>query len=84
MSDDLVMRLRSNPTYDDISDAADLIDSQQDRIAELEAAIYHYVNHVVSYEGTSFIEEMNEPPWVKLINDTWVKQAAAGGKDGST
>jgi hypothetical protein len=38
MSDDLVMRLRSNPTYDDISDAADLIDSQQDRIAELEAA----------------------------------------------
>lgn len=39
MSDDLVMRLRSNPTYDDISDAADLIDSQQDRIAELEAAL---------------------------------------------
>lgn len=36
---DLVMRLRSNPTYDDISDAADLIDNQQDRIAELEAAL---------------------------------------------
>ena len=51
------------------------------RIAELEAAIYQYVNHVVSYEGTSFIDEMNEPPWAKLINDTWVKQAAlAGGK----
>ena len=51
------------------------------RIAELEAAIYQYVNHVVSYEGISFIDEMNEPPWAKLINDTWVKQAAlAGGK----
>lgn len=52
------------------------------RIAELEVAVYQYVNHVVSYEGTSFIDEMNEPPWAKLINDTWVKQAAlAGGKD---
>jgi len=52
------------------------------RIAELEAAIYQYVNHVVSYEGISFIDEMNEPPWAKLINDTWVKQAAleGGGK----
>ena len=39
MSDDLVMRLRSNPTYDDISDAADLIDNQQDRIAQLEATL---------------------------------------------
>lgn len=55
----------------------------QARIAELEVAIYQYVNHVVSYEGTSFIDEMNGPPWAKLINDTWVKQAAlAGGEDG--
>ena len=54
----------------------------QARIAELEAAIYQYVNHVVSYEGISFIDEMNEPPWAKLINDTWVKQAAlTGGKE---
>ncbi len=52
------------------------------RIAELELAIYRYINHVVSYEGTSFIDEMNEPPWAKLINDTWVKQATLeGGKD---
>lgn len=52
------------------------------RIKEMEAAVYQYVNHVVSYEGTSFIDEMNEPPWAKLINDTWVKQAAlAGGED---
>ena len=50
------------------------------RIAELEAAIHQYVNHVVSYEGTSFIDEMNEPPWAKLINDIWVKQAALGGE----
>lgn len=44
MSDDLVMRLRSNPTYDDISDAADLIDSQQDRIAQLETALRFYAD----------------------------------------
>lgn len=53
-----------------------------DRIEELEAAIYHYVNHVVSYEGTAFIDVGQ--PWAKLIEDTWGKQAAAGGKDGST
>ena len=46
MSDDLVMRLRSNPTYDDISDAADLIDGQQDRIAELEAALRDVLPYV--------------------------------------
>lgn len=58
------------------------IATQAARIAELEAAIHQYVNHVVSYEGTSFIDEMNEPPWAKLINDTWVKQAAlAGGEN---
>lgn len=63
-------------------EAADLIETQAARIAEQEAAIYQYVNHVVSYEGISFIDEMNEPPWAKLINDTWVKQAAleGGGK----
>ena len=55
-------------------------DALQARVAELEAAIYQYVNHVVSYEGISFIDEMNWPLWAKLINDTWVKQAALEGK----
>ena len=60
------------------------VSALETRIAEMEAAIYQYVNHVVSYEGISFIDEMNEPPWAKLINDTWVKQAAleGGKKDG--
>jgi len=55
------------------------IEAQAARIAKLEAAIHQYVNHVVSYEGTSFIDEMNEPPWAKLINDTWEKQATLTG-----
>ena len=54
------------------------VEAQAARIAEMEVAIYQYVNHVVSYEGTSFIDEMNDPPWAKLINDTWVKQAMLG------
>ena len=79
MNDDLVKRLRDpslgSPRWmDTMTEAAA-------RIAELEAAIYQYVNHVVSYEGISFIDEMNWPLWAKLINDTWVKQAALeGGK----
>ena len=36
---DLVERLKANPTYDDRSDAADLIETQATRIAELEAAL---------------------------------------------
>ena len=34
---DLVERLKANPTYDDRCDAADLIEAQAARIAELEA-----------------------------------------------
>ena len=76
---DLVERLRTSDIYDYA--AADKICREAAaRIAELEAAIYQYVNHVVSYEGISFIDEMSEPPWAKLINDTWVKQAALAGE----
>ena len=86
---DLLDRLQDMVAFkhDDMSvaqEAIDRIESQAARIAEFEAAIYQYVNHVVSYEGISFIDEMNEPLWAKLINDTWVKQAAlkGGKKDG--
>jgi hypothetical protein len=79
MSDDLVKRLRdlAQAKHDDLS----IGDEAADRIAELEASVYQYVNHVVSYEGISFIDEMNWPLWAKLINDTLAKQAALeGGK----
>ena len=39
MSDDLVARLMAIPTYDDIKEAVDLIDSQQERIEAQAAAI---------------------------------------------
>ena len=55
---------------------------QQKHIEELRNAIYQYVNWVVRHEGTSFIEEMDDPPWAKLINETWEEQdALAGEKD---
>ena len=41
---DLVERLKANPTYDDRSDAADLIETQAARIAELEAALRFYAD----------------------------------------
>ena len=72
MSDDLVMRLRSNPTYDDISDAADLIDSQQDRIAELEAALRNLDDKIVDLDmGRLELYQVSD-----FIND-----ALKGGKD---
>lgn len=77
MSDDLEKRLRA--TTDGATVNPDGPEAAA-RIAELEAAIYQYVNHVVSYEGISFIDEMNWPLWAKLINDTWEKQAALEGK----
>ncbi len=39
MSDDLAERPRASTNYDDRSDAADLIETQAARIAELEAAL---------------------------------------------
>lgn len=77
---DLVERLRA--TTDDATVNPDG-PAAANRIEELESAIYHYVNHVVSYEGTSFIDV--DQPWAKLIDETWEKQAALEGEwDGST
>ena len=82
MSDGLVNRLQWAATLGDLTttSARNLMEEAAARIAELEAAIYQYVNHVVSYEGISFIDEMNEPSWAKLINNTWVKQAGLEGR----
>ena len=44
---------------------------QQKLIDELRMAIYQYVNWVVSYEGVSFIDGIDDPPWAKLINQVW-------------
>jgi len=46
MSDDLAERLRASTNYDDRSDAADLIEAQAARIAELEAALQDMAKHV--------------------------------------
>ena len=44
---------------------------QRKLIEELHRSIHQYVNWVVRHEGTSFIEEMDSPPWAKLINQVW-------------
>lgn len=44
---------------------------QRKLIDELHRSIHQYVNWVVRHEGTSFIEEMDYPPWAKLINQVW-------------
>lgn len=41
---DLAERLRASTNYDDRSDAADLIEAQATRIAELEAALRFYAD----------------------------------------
>ena len=41
---DLAERLRASTNYDDRSDAADLIEAQAARIAELEAALRFYAD----------------------------------------
>ena len=51
-----------------------------DRIAELEAAIYHYVNLVVSCEGVTFMDGLREP-WVKLIEQVWDEMEKKGKTD---
>jgi len=42
---------------------------QAGHINELRRAIYQYVNHVVSYEGVTFIDV--DEPWAKLISQVW-------------
>ena len=42
---------------------------QAGHINELRGAIYQYVNHVVSYEGVTFIDV--DEPWAKLISQVW-------------
>ena len=44
---------------------------QAENINELRNAIYHYVNWIVSYEGISFINEIDNPSWAKLIHQVW-------------
>lgn len=57
---------------------------QRKLIDELRMAIYRYVNHVVSYEGVTFIDV--DEPWAKLINQVWdeVEKDEGGGRDNGT
>lgn len=54
---------------------------QAGHINELRSAIYQYVNHVVSYEGVTFIDV--DEPWAKLISQVWdeVEKDEGGGRD---
>ena len=57
---------------------------QRKLIDELRMAIYRYVNHVVSYEGVTFIDV--DEPWAKLISQVWdeVEKDEGGGRDNGT
>ena len=77
MSDDLVARLMAVPVYDDIKEAADLIDSQQDRIeaqaaeiirlrAELATARRDGMEEAAKIaEGEVYLERYRTWPWWK-------------------
>ena len=54
---------------------------QAGHINELRKAIYQYVNHIVSYEGVTFIDV--DEPWAKLINQVWdeVEKEEGEGRD---
>lgn len=66
MSDDLVAlvnRLRANPTYDDISDGADLIDHQQERIeaqAKRIKELEYFMKWLASVQNGSFYVDDQE------------------------
>ena len=54
---------------------------QAGHINELRNAIYHYVNWIVSYEGISFIDEIDNPSWAKLINKVWDEAKKEEGEE---
>ena len=58
MSDDLVERLKASTSYDVRSDAADLIETQDARIAELEAALEKIVRKT---------PPKDREPWVWVV-----------------
>lgn len=68
MSDDLAERLRASTNYDDRSDAADLIEAQAARIAELEAALQRIIE--------------NEDQFRMTCAAVIARAALEGGKDG--
>lgn len=74
MSDDLAERLRASTNYDDRSDAADLIEAQAARIAELETAL-----KPLSCSCTGFCGVMG---WLPANNKSCVRRQARAALEG--
>lgn len=66
-----------------IEQLTDDLKKANDRIEQLEDAIFRYVSTVVRHEGVTFIDEETED-WQRLIFSVFDARAALEGKDGKT
>ena len=57
-----------------IEDYEDELEEQAQQIKKLKEAIYNYVNVVVDHEGVTFLDDIHNEPWVKLINKSWEEE----------
>ena len=70
---DLAERLRASTNYDDRSDAADLIEAQAVRIAELEAALHKIADRTKRAHPQAQEGEIHQIAITALTNNTQEK-----------